>query len=59
MYKIVSFRFESAIKKNFARRRFFAPPPHHKSVPTALVTWNGIRLTIDGSLVITKNLPFT
>ena len=31
MYKIVSFRYESAIQNNFA-----PPPPHHRSVHTAL-----------------------
>ena len=38
MYKIVSFRYESVIQKNFARfaaQNFFCPP-NHKSVPTAL-----------------------
>ena len=40
MYKIVSFRYESVIQKNFARLRrakfVLPPPPNHKSVPTAL-----------------------
>ena len=40
MYKIVSFRYESVIQKNFARlcrAKFFFAPPNHKSVPTALL----------------------
>ena len=40
MYKIVSFRYESVIQKNFERLRrayFFFAPPNHKSVPTALI----------------------
>ena len=36
MYKIISFRYESVIKKNFAAQKYFGPPPNHKSVPTAL-----------------------
>ena len=57
MYKIVSSRYESVIKKNFARLRranFFLAPPNHKSVPTALLPDNCLSVLIKTIILITS-----
>ena len=50
MYKIVSFRYESVIQKNFARLRrayiFFAPPPQSK------IRSNGLANALNWSLTM-------
>ena len=54
MYKIVFFRYESVIPK----KKKFAPPPNHKSVPTALV-YRLLYFFVSDSLCICVKLYIT